>query len=277
MSGTLLTRPRATLIQALGAAVLSVVELVGDMALFAVQTLLWIPRRIPRGHVLWPVMYEIGVQSVPVITVTGAFIGMVLAVQTYEQFAMLHMENQLGAVINVSLVKELGPVLAGVMLAGRLGGAIAAELGTMKITEQIDALTALGANPVAYLAVPRFIACCLLIPLLTVIANVAGMASGWWFSVQVLGIDSHFYWFHTEGFVAPWDYWTGLLKSVCFGGCIAMIACHRGFHCRAGAEGVGRAATEAFVYSFVAILAADFLIGTWMMKLYHALWGVTPL
>lgn len=252
---------------------LEVVGLIGAVTLFSLETLLWIPRRLPRGRVMWPLLYEIGVASLPVITVTGAFIGMVLAVQSYDQFAMMNMENQLGAVINVSLVKELGPVLAGVMLAGRLGSSIAAELGTMKITEQIDALAALGANPVAHLVVPRLLACTLLIPLLTVYANAAGMLSGWWFSVQVLGVDSHFYWQHSIRFVAPWDYWTGLIKSLCFGMCIAMIACHRGFHCRAGAEGVGRAATEAFVCSFVAILAADFLIGTLMMRMYTSLWG----
>jgi len=277
MSQSLLTLPTSTPVHALGALVLDVVRLVGDITLFSLRAILWIPRRGASGRVLLRVMHGIGVESVPVITVTGAFIGMVLAVQTYDQFAAMHMENRLGALINVSLVKELGPVLAGLMLAGRLGSSIAAELGTMRITEQIDALSALGANPVSYLVVPRFVACCLLIPMLTVIADLVGMAAGWWFSCEVLGIDSHYYWHHTDEFVAFWDVGLGLLKSVSFGGVIAMIACHRGIHCRAGAEGVGRAATEAFVYSFVAILALDFLIGAFAMELYTLFWGVAKL
>ena len=269
--------PRRTFVHAIGELVLNLVGLVGDVTLFSLETLSWTPVRLPRGHVLWPILYEIGVQSVPVIFVTGSFIGMVLAVQTYDQFAMMHMENQLGTVINVTLVKELGPVLAALMLAGRVGSSIAAELGTMRVTEQIDALSALGANPVAHLVVPRFLACFLLIPLLTVFADGVGIAAGWWFSCEVLGIDSFFYWHHTDRFVMAWDVWTGIVKSVFFGTAIAMIACHRGFHCRAGAEGVGRAATEAFVYSFVAILVIDFLLGTLFMELFSVFWTMPGL
>jgi phospholipid/cholesterol/gamma-HCH transport system permease protein len=257
--------------------VLDVVQLVGDITLFSLSALRWTPLRIPRGYVLWPILYQIGVQSIPVIIVTGSFVGMVLTVQTYDQFALMRMENQLGAVVNVTLVKELGPVLAALMLAGRVGSAIAAELGTMRVTEQIDALWALGANPVAYLVVPRFLACLLLIPLLTVFADGIGVISGWFYSCQILGIDSFFYWHHSERFVMAWDVWTGVVKSVFFGSAIAMISCHRGFHCRAGAEGVGRAATEAFVYSFVAILVIDFLLGTLGMELYETIWGAPSL
>lgn len=276
MSSSLFTLPQASPVQSLGGLVLALVRLVGDITLFSLQTLRWTPIRLPRGHVFWPILYEIGVCSIPVIMVTGSFVGMVLSVQTYDQFAMMHMENQLGAVVNVTLVKELGPVLAALMLAGRVGCAIAAELGTMRVTEQIDALSALGANPVAHLVVPRFLACLLLIPLLTVFADAIGVLAGWFYSCQILGIDTFFYWHHSSRFVLPWDVWTGIVKSVFFGTAIAMIACHRGFNCRAGAEGVGRAATEAFVYSFVAILIIDFLLGTLGMELYECLWG-TPM
>jgi len=185
---------------------------------------------------------------------------------------MMHMETQLGAVINVTLVKELGPVLAAVMLAGRVGSAMAAELGTMRVTEQIDALTALGAHPIQYLVVPRFLACFLLIPLLTLFADGIGIISGWLFSTQALGINSFHYWHHSREFVMAWDMWSGIFKSIFFGAAIALIACHRGFHSSAGAEGVGRAATEAFVYSFVAILALDFLLGTMLLRTYYFLW-----
>lgn len=261
-----------TPIHTLGRILVEFVLLSGDIALFGFRMCSWILPGWPRGNVLWPIMYQIGVLSLPVIMITGGFIGMVLAVQAYEQFAMMHMENQLGTVVNVTLLKELGPVLAAVMLAGRVGSAMAAQLGTMRVTEQIDALTALGANPIAYLVVPRFVACVLLIPMLTLCADGIGVLSGWWFSTQVLGVESFFYWLHSRAFVSTYDLFTGILKSVFFGASISLVACHRGFHSRAGAEGVGQAATEAFVYSFVLILGIDFLLGFFLMNLYHVIW-----
>ena len=246
--------------------------LLGDLTCFGLRMLGWLTIRFPRMRTLMPIMHQIGVESLPVIMVTGSFIGMVLAVQSYDQFKMMHMENQLGAVINVTLVKELGPVLAAVMLAGRVGSSMAAELGTMRITEQIDALSALGADPIAFLVGPRFLACFLLIPILTVFADGVGVLTGWAFSTTVFGIDSFPYWHFSKKFVTGWEIFSGLLKSVFFGAAIAVIACHRGFHARAGAEGVGRAATEAFVFSFIAILVLDFLLGTFLMKMYFVLW-----
>jgi phospholipid/cholesterol/gamma-HCH transport system permease protein len=257
-------------VHTVGETVLESVRLVGGLTLFALNMLRWL--NWPRSGVIWPIMYQVGVLSIPVILITGGFIGMVLAVQAYDQFAMMNMENQLGTVINVTLVKELGPVLAALMLAGRVGSAMAAELGTMRVTEQIDALTALGANPVRFLVVPRFLACFLLIPLLTLVADAVGMLSGWVFSAKVLGVHSFYYWKHSIDFITAYDVMSGVVKSVFFGAAIAIIACHRGFHSRAGAEGVGRAATESFVYSFVAILVIDFLLGTFFMKLYYVIW-----
>jgi len=265
------THDRMTFVHNLGKLVLDLFILAGDLTLFTLQMLRWIVPGWPRANVLWPVMYQIGVQSVPVILVTGGFIGMVLAVQAYEQFAMMHMENQLGTVVNVTLLKELGPVLAAVMLAGRVGSSMSAQLGTMRVTEQIDALTALGANPIAYLVVPRFLACFLLIPMLTLFADGIGVLSGWWFSTRVLGVNSFYYWHYSRAFVNAYDLWSGIIKSVFFGASISLISCHRGFHSRAGAEGVGQAATEAFVYSFIVILALDFLLGFFLMELFNVL------
>lgn len=259
-------------IELVGRIVWETTSLMGDLTLFGLKMLGWLTVRFPRGRTLWPVMYQIGVESLPVILITGSFIGMVLAVQSYDQFKLMHLESQLGAVINVTLVKELGPVLAAVMLAGRVGSSIAAELGTMRVTEQIDALTALGADPIAYLVGPRFLACFLLIPLLTIFADGIGVLTGWAFSTGVLGIDSFPYWHYSKKVVTGWELFTGILKSVFFGAAIAIVACHRGFHSRAGAEGVGRAATEAFVYSFIAILTLDFLLGAFLMKMYFVLW-----
>src|SRR4029078_10093629 len=155
------------------------------------------------------------------------------------------------------VTRELGPVLAATIIAGRVGSAMAAELGTMRVTEQIDALAMLGVDPVHYLVVPRFLACILLTPLLTVMADCMGIVGGALICLNVYGIDPHHYWSHGQDYLGLWDVFASLLKSTVFGGVIALVGCHRGFHSRPGSEGVGRAATEAFVLSFLAILVLD--------------------
>ncbi len=256
----------------LGATVIGAVRQTGDLTLFAASVLGSLIRVRPSQRIMLPSLYEVGVRSIPVVLVTGGFIGMVLAVQSYDQLHMMHLENRLGAVVNVSLVKELGPVLAAVMLAGRVGSRTAAELGTMRVTEQIDAVKALGADPVGRLVVPRVVACVTLIPLLTVLADACGMFGGWLFGVKLLGISNFHYWHHTLEFITAYDFASGLVKSLAFGAAIGVIACHRGFHCGAGAEGVGTAATESFVLSFMAILCLDFLLGVVLGRLYWILW-----
>jgi phospholipid/cholesterol/gamma-HCH transport system permease protein len=245
---------------------------VGNMTLFNLSALRWLLHRPPRWRNLMPLFDAIGVASTWVVGMTGFFIGMVLAVQSYHSFREMGLETRMGAVINVTLVKELGPVLAATMLAGRVGSAMAAELGTMRVTEQIDALSALGTNPIQVLVVPRLVTCVLLIPLLTAIADCLGIIGGYLISSQLFGIDSYFYWYYTSKFVAMSDLVAGLFKSVFFGYAIGIVACHRGFHSRAGAEGVGRAATEAFVMSFVMILFIDLVIGTAWNSGYRALY-----
>ena len=266
----------ATMVHRLGACVLQTIESVGEFSLFAFGVLTRVATSRPRRRVLLESMYAIGVGSIPVVVVTGVFIGMVLAVQGYDSFHQLRMETRIGSVINVSLVKELGPVLAATMLAGRVGSAMAAELGTMRVTEQIDAIKALGANPISQLVVPRFLACFLLIPVLTIVADAVGMVGGWLFSTQVLDVNSHFYWSHSRAFVTSFDVATGLIKSVFFGGAIALVSCFHGFHCKSGARGVGRAATVSFVVSFVATLALDFLLGLLLNNAYRAAFPTPP-
>jgi phospholipid/cholesterol/gamma-HCH transport system permease protein len=243
----------------------------GDLSAFAGEVMALTFRRPPRGAVT-PIFFAVGVRSIPVVAVTGLFIGMVLAVQSYGEFHAAGLASQLGSIINMSVVRELGPVLAATMLAGRVGGAMAAELATMRITEQIDAMACLGVNPVHRLAVPRFVACVLLIPLLTTVANFMGVMGGALVCTQVYNIDAHFYWHNAEGYVTLWDLGVGLIKPMFFGGAIAIIGCHRGFHSTAGAEGVGRAATRAFVASFIAILALDFFLALFFNNLYGVLW-----
>jgi phospholipid/cholesterol/gamma-HCH transport system permease protein len=191
-------------------------------------------------------------------------------VQTYNQFHRLGLATRLGSMINISIVRELGPVLAATMLAGRIGSAMAAELATMRVTEQVDALAVLGAHPLHYLVVPRLLACVLLIPLLTVMADFMGVMGGAVICTRVYGIEAHFYWQHSENFVHGADVLMGLFKAIFFGIAIALISCHRGLHGRAaGAEGVGQAATEAFVASFVAILVLDFFLAILLINLYE--------
>ncbi len=269
------SRPPGALVNGianLGEVIILRVAAIGDWAIFSLSTFAWMMRRLPSRGTLLPNFYQIGVLSLPVVALTGTFIGMVLAVQSYAQFRLIHLETRLGGVINMSLVRELGPVLAATMLAGRVGSAMAAELGTMRVTEQIDALASMGANPIHYLVVPRFLGCLLLIPTLTVMADFMGIVGGAFYSIYLLGIDFHHYWSNSQQFVGVFDLFAGVFKSLFFGAAIALVSCHRGFHCDPGAEGVGRAATTAFVHSFVLILVLDLLLGIMLDAIYYYLW-----
>ena len=232
----------------------------GDWAVFSNRAVLGVFSRHLKMSELLRSCYEIGYNSVGVVAITGLFIGMVLAVQTYTQFHTLGLDTSIGAIIHMSVVRELGPVLAAVMLSGRVGTAMAAQLGTMRVTEQIDALACLGVDPVRYLVSPRFLACVLMIPLLTVLADFMGVVGSTFICLNVFRIDDYHYWRHTAGFVKGFDLAVGLVKSVVFGGMLSLICCQRGFASKAGAEGVGKAATEGFVMSFVAIMFLDFLM-----------------
>jgi len=260
----------------LGEIILDWMAGLGSISLFGYRMLGWLFTRMPRRETILPNFYQIGVLSLPVVAITGTFIGMIMAVQTYVQFRMMNMETRLGVVINLSLVRELGPVLAATMLAGRVGSSMAAELGTMRVTEQIDALSSMGANPIQYLVVPRFLACLMLIPALTLVADFMGVAGGYFYSVYILGIDSHHYLENSQRFVGHFDLFAGVFKSLFFGAAIALIGCHRGFNCEPGAEGVGRAATSAFVISFVTIMLLNLLLGIFLDGIYFTLWPDAP-
>lgn len=244
----------------------------GDWSLFSGRSLSWLLLRRPSPGTLLPSLYSVGVRSVPVVAVTGLFIGMVLAVQSYNQFHALGLASHLASIINVSVVRELGPVLAATMLAGRVGSAMAAELGTMRVTEQVDALACLGVNPLHYLVVPRLLACVLLIPLLTILANFMGVMGGALICIRVYHIEAHHYWQNSQGHIGPWDIVVGLIKPMFFGAAIALVSCHRGLNSKPGAEGVGQAATEAFVVSFIVILAIDFFLAMFLNNIHEYLW-----
>ncbi|MBL8889758.1 MAG: ABC transporter permease [Planctomycetaceae bacterium] len=244
----------------------------GAFTVFVGRLWYWLLVSVPRWDTLMPNLYQVGVRSLPVVALTGTFIGMVLSVQSYAQFRQLGLETRLGAVINLSLVRELGPVLAATMLAGRVGSAMAAELGTMRVTEQIDALSVMGVNPIKYLVVPRFLACFFMIPILTIMADFMGVCGGFFYSVIVLGIDKFHYLENSAVFVTGFDLISGIAKSVFFGGAIALVSCYQGFNSEGGAEGVGKAATSSFVYSFVGILILDLFLGIAIQNLQSFLY-----
>jgi phospholipid/cholesterol/gamma-HCH transport system permease protein len=205
-------------------------------------------------------VYYIGVKSLSVVMVTGAFTGMVLCAQTYFQFHKVKMDTATLAVVSVSMCAELGPVLSALMVAGRVGAAMAAELGTMRVTEQIDALRTLATHPVDYLVVPRVLATTLAMPLLTVGSITVGILAGFLVGVYLLGIDPVYTYNNMLKYTQPGDVIQGLSKSMVFGMIIALIGCYKGLTCREGAEGVGRATTEAVVYASITILISNFFL-----------------
>lgn len=216
-------------------------------------------------------VYFTGVKSQSVVLVTGAFTGMVLGAQTYFQFHKVKMDTATLAVVSVSMCSELGPVLTGLMVAGRVGAAFAAELGTMRVTEQIDALRTLATHPVDYLVVPRLLALHLALPLLTAEAIVVGIAAGYVVGVHLLGIDPTYLWVNARKYTASEDVIIGLIKAVIFGGMIALIGCYKGLYCGEGAQGVGRATTEAVVYSSISILISNFFLTLTLGQIFHTL------
>ncbi len=213
-------------------------------------------------------MLEIGVRSFPVVGLTSLFTGMVLAFQSGFSFVKVFNEPlYVGSVVGLSLVKELGPVLTSVVIAGRVGAAITAELGTMNVTEQLDALYTLGTSPTRYLAVPRFMAVMIMVPILAGLADVIGIFGGFIVATAQLNIASGVYWEEVRTFVDMGDVFHGVIKAFVFGLIIVTTACYKGFTCSGGAEGVGRATTSAVVISMVLILVGDYFLSAFLVTI----------
>ncbi|MDP9172815.1 MAG: ABC transporter permease [Planctomycetota bacterium] len=266
----------AKLVENIGRSTNNALAAFGDFFTFVGRTFLWLfggGLRWKNLRLLFPQMYEVGVRSLPVIGVTGAFIGMVMAIETFNQFKSIGQENRLGSIIILSVVKQIGPVLTSVMLAGRIGGALTAELGTMNVTEQLDALRVMGADPIRFLVVPRFLACLVLAPILTIYSDTTGILGGWFIAVKVLGVPSRPFWNYAQMGVEMWQINEGIIKSIFFGAAIALIACYKGFTCGAGASGVGRACTESFVASFITIIVMNFFFAQVAHNMYIAIYG----
>jgi phospholipid/cholesterol/gamma-HCH transport system permease protein len=205
-------------------------------------------------------MEEVGIKSMPVVLITGAFTGAVLALQSYTGFQRFNAETFVGTVVALSITRELGPVLTGLMVSGRVGSSMAAELGTMQVTEQIDALYTLAVNPIQYLIVPRLLAALIMMPVLVIFADLIGIAGGYFVSVKVLSSNPYTYMERTWNYLELNDIFSGLFKACVFGVIIATISCYQGFFTRGGAEGVGRATTKAVVLSCLLILIFNYII-----------------
>lgn len=246
---------------------LHILEMIGDYVLrklagFGTIVLLYRETMRELGHKPRPrhilaQMSHLGVDSLLIVSLTMVFTGVVFTLQSADVLVKFGAQGTVGGLISIAIGRELGPVLVGVVCAGRVGAAITAEISTMKVTEQIDALRVMAVNPVNYLIVPRMLACMLVVPMLTVFGDVIGVAGGWLIAVYYNGISSYLYMNSIYTFVKTFDFLGGVIKAVFFGNVIAVLGCYYGLHCPDGAEGVGRATTKTVVSSIIAIFALN--------------------
>ena len=249
-----------TALAAIGRTFLSLMAATGRIAIFAVRGVFhcvtppWYPRLIARQVV------DIGYFSLPVVGLTALFTGMVLALQSYTGFSRFDAQDAIAGIVVLSVTRELGPVLAGLMVAGRVGAAIAAEIGTMRVTEQIDALTTLSTNPMRYLVAPRLVAATATLPVLVLVADVIGVLGGYVISIHKLGFNPTTYLSSTFEILEVMDVVSGLVKAAVFGFLIALTGCYNGYHSQRGAQGVGRATTHAVVSGSIMILTFNYIV-----------------
>jgi phospholipid/cholesterol/gamma-HCH transport system permease protein len=232
-----------------------------------IRTLLWIIRPPYRVGELMKSMDFIGVQSVFIVSLTGLFTGMVLALQTTYSLRRFSAEGVVGSVVAISLTREISPVFASLMVTARAGSAMAAELGNMRVTEQIDALTTMSVSPVQYLLSPRLVASVVMLPLLCILYSCIGMVGAWFIAVDTLGVDPGIFIANIEKYLALSDFTMGLVKAAVFGLLISTLSCHQGYFASGGARGVGIATTRAVVQSAVALLVANYMITSWLTQL----------
>lgn len=232
----------------------------GQLALFLAYALIQGLRPPYYFQQILRQLWEIGYLSLPVVGLTALFTGMVLALQSYTGFSRFNAENAIANVVVLSMTRELGPVLAGLMVAGRIGAAMAAEIGTMRVTEQIDALVTLSTNPQKYLIAPRLVAGITMLPLLVLVADTLGVFGGYIISIYRLGFNPAAYLKQTLDFMKLEDVTSGLIKAAVFGFIIALMGCYHGFNSKGGARGVGKATTYAVVSASILILIANYLL-----------------
>ncbi len=256
MSSIIRSNPLATV----GHVLMIFMAAIGRLTLFTRDILLegFRPPYYPRQ--LWRMVVEIGYYSLPVVGLTTLFTGAALALQSYSGFSNFGAESSIPVIVALAITRELGPVMAGLMVAGRIGAAFAAELGTMRVTEQIDALVTLSTNPYKYLLFPRLLAAALMLPCLVFVGDVIGIFGGYMVSVQALHFAPLPYINNTWDFLSWFDMRIGLVKAAVFGSLVALMGCYHGFHSKGGAQGVGAATTNAVVSASILILLANYLL-----------------
>jgi phospholipid/cholesterol/gamma-HCH transport system permease protein len=251
-------------LQAFGAGVEAFLAHLGLYASFLGRAIKRMGSRPWYGRLILQQAEMVGVQSLPVVLLTALFTGMVLALQSYIAFRRFGAESMVAVVVSLSMLRELGPVLVGLMVSGRVGASFAAELGTMRVSEQIDALWTLSTDPVRYLILPRLLAATLMLPLLVVVADMIGIAGGYVISVGMLHQNPTVYIDKATLYLKLNDFYSGIIKAGFFGMLIGLIGCTEGFHCQGGAAGVGRATTRAVVIASMSILVSDYFLTAWM-------------
>lgn len=254
-----------TLLELIGRWVLTSVAEMGRMLIFMVASFAWLARPPLRGMQIVKQLHFIGYKSTFVIVLTAAFTGMVLALQGYHTLRTFGSEGLLGSAVAISMIRELGPVLAALMVTARAGSAMTAEIGIMRITEQIDALDTMAINPLQYLITPKLVAGLIGVPLLVAIFDVVGIYGGHLVGVNLLGVNAGSYWNSIEAAVEWKDVYGGMLKSISFGLIVSWICCYKGFYTKMSAEGLGAATTEAVVLSSVLILIWDYFLTSLLM------------
>lgn len=247
-------------LQPLGRTFMVFLAVTGRLTIFAGRSLSHCVRPPFYGRLIGRQIIEIGYYSLPVVGLTAIFTGMVLALQTHTGFARFSAESAIPNVVVVSITRELGPVLAGLMVAGRIGAAMAAEIGTMRVTEQIDALVTLATDPFKYLVAPRLIAGILTLPVLVLVADIIGIFGGYLVSVYKLGFNPSTYIRNTLDFLTFEDVFSGLVKAAVFGFIITLMGCYHGYSSRGGAQGVGQATTNAVVSASILLLSFNYII-----------------
>ncbi|HCO12057.1 MAG TPA: ABC transporter permease [Desulfonauticus sp.] len=239
---------------------LSLLQEMGKLLLLFLEAIIWLFRPPFRFRLFVKQLEFVGVNSLFVVLLTGLFTGMVLALQTYYAFRLFSAESLVGATVALSMTRELGPVITALMVTGRAGSAIAAEIGTMRVTEQIDALTVMAISPVQYLVVPRILAGVIMLPLLTILSDFVGIVGGYLVGVKILGINSGLFINKIYEHVDVDDLYNGLIKAAFFGLILTLVGCYKGFYTRGGAEGVGKSTTQSVVLASVLILMFDYVL-----------------
>ncbi len=254
-------------IEAVGEYVIGLIEELGRLVKMLVQTVIWAFRPPYRLRIIFQQLESVGVGSLPIVLLTGVFAGLVLAYQSDHAFRLFNAETLVGATVAVSLLRELGPVFTGLMVAGRTGSSMTTELGTMRVTEQIDAMAVMAVNPIQYLVMPRVVATIVMVPVLNMLFNFVGITAAYGLSVEYMQTDPGIFIYHITRFVTVQDFLYSTIKAGVFGLIIGIVGCYKGFYASGGAKGVGEATTSSVVMSSILILLSDYWMTTMMWSL----------